>query len=348
MSISAEDLVDAMQDFDYINLDLTEDFLDKMVRGLNHIQGLQKTSYEQSWNLKIDSINRLIEQNRNFRSIVEELIQPIPSETLLPAGMTNNQFHYDMAEFENTPGMKLIAADGEYKKVPEGHIDYQLVNCLNTYLDADIDAVIEFGAGWGKNLSLLQLRSGRADVEYMACEQSESGRSSFERLFACGEDLEYSSHPFDFYAPDFQLLHEKRNVLAFTSAAIEQIAFLPRTFTSGLFDCVEKITFVVLEPIGWQRFIERSSFAVKAYFEEVGGMVTKEDWHENKYTFTFTNDRFHDNAVSWSIMLRYNINLLNLLKSVIDSGEARLLGSKYDICGENPMNPYSLFVLAKN
>jgi len=347
MTISAQSLANTIREFRHINFVLSDEYMELMAANLNTTQRMQKSIYETNWNDKIARINMLIESEQDFGTMVRTLIQPTKSDNLFTAEANDIDLKYDLGKFQNTSGMTLCAFDGQYRLVDQNYIDLRLIDCLKENLTSDVDTVVEFGAGWGKNLSLLLMSSGRSDVKYMACEQSESGQQSFERLFGLLDGLEFSSHPFDFYTPDFSMLKGKNHVLAFTSAAIEQIAFLPSTFLDGLLEVAEKVTLVFYEPIGWQRSIERINFVIKTVVGEFGGQVPPEKWHGKNFVFKFDDHNFLDNAASWSIYGKYNINLLNMIEIAIEEKRVRQLDRQYDIYSENPLNPYSLIVLEK-
>jgi len=348
MTISAQGLADAIREFRHINLALTESYLETMATSLRNAQTAQKSFYETGWNAKVAEINTRIEDRQSFGEIVRSMIQPVASNTLFMSESQHIEFNYDLGDFQNTPGKTLCAYDGGYRLVDENYIDLRLIDCLKQHLTSDVDSVVEFGAGWGKNLSLLLMSSGRADVSYLACEQSESGRQSFERLFGLLDGLSFSSHPFDFYTPDFSMLKDRKHILAFTSAAIEQIAFLPRSFLDDLLDVTDKLTLIFFEPVGWQRSIERINFVIKTFVDEFGGQVPIDQWHGKNYMFKFHDDHFLDNAASWSIYGKYNINLLNMIDVAMEERRVNQIDRQYDIYSDNPLNPYSLIVLQKH
>ena len=51
----------------------------------------------------------------------------------------------------------------------------------------------------------------------------------------------------------------------------------------------------------------------------------------NDFIFKFSDKQFHDNAVSWSILMRYNINLLNKIKTLIDTHKMQLINAKKNV-----------------
>mgnify|MGYP005641958673 CR=1 FL=1 len=348
MTLSQSDIVRALSDFNDVNLNASDKFLRYVTDILNSIQKIQKSVYEGSWNLTVGKVDSLVDSGADLKAIVRELTQPPKSGPLLPVGMTNNLLQYDLGDFTAISGKKLVAIDGGYSLIDQQHIDRQLIDCLQSLLTPETDCVIEFGAGWGRNLANLLLSSENTDVTYMACEQSESGRYCFDRILGTTDGICHESHVFDFYAPDFSMLDGRKHILAFTCAAIEQVALLPVSFMEGIFQAADKVTLVFYEPIGWQRFTNHAQFAITRLLQEIGDLVSDEDMHQRNYQYVFKNENFHDNSASWSLGCRYNVNLLRLIKSLTDENPDRLVSVRYDVFGENPLNPYSLIVLSND
>jgi len=347
MNISAQNIADVIRGFRHVDFELTDAYMECMAANLINAQTAQKSAYEFGWNEKLAKIDKLVGEGKDFGAIVRAMIQPSHSNTLFEPAVSHNDFKYDLVDFHNTPGKTLCAYDGKYRLVDEKYIDFRFIDCLTECLTRDIDTVVEFGAGWGKILSLLLMSSGRSNVNYMACEPSESGRHSFARLFGMVDGLDFSSHPFDFYAPDFSMLKGKKHVLAITCAAIEQIAFLPRSFLDGILKAAENVTIVFYEPVGWQRSLEQINLAIKSVVEEFGGQIPITKWYGKNFVYKIHDDNFIENSAAWSISGKYNINLLNSINTVVEERRAQIVHQQYDVYSANPLNPYSLIVLKK-
>jgi hypothetical protein len=346
MALTPDIVSTALGDFDDIPLELSGSFLSHVTDILNSVQKIQKTVYEESWGNTVAKVEALLAEQCTLDAAVGSLTTAPLAEGLLPVSITNNPLRYDLADFVPVPGKKLVAMDGQYRLVDQVHVDWQLIDALQQLLSPDVDAVVEFGAGWGRNLANLLLRTQNRTPDYIACEQSESGRYCFERLFERSEGASHECYPFDFYAPDFKMLDDRRHILAFTCAAIEQAALLPPAFLSDLLDAADSVTLVFYEPVGWQRFNNLARFGITKMLQEVGGLVPDEAMHQNTYHYVLRDEHFHDNAVSWSLGCRYNVNLLRIIKTYIDNFPDRLGTIRYDVFGTNPFNPYSLIVLS--
>ncbi len=346
MALTQDIVSAALGDFDDIPLDLSAPFLDHVTDILNSVQKIQKTVYEESWNNTVAKVDALLAEQGTLDAAVATLTTAPRGEGLLPVSITNNPLRYDLGDFTPVPGKKLVAMDGQYRLVDEAYVDWQLIDALQQFLSPDVDAVVEFGAGWGRNLANLLLRTQNRAPAYIACEQSESGRYCFERLFERSGGATHESHAFDFYAPDFKMLDGRRHVLAFTCAAIEQTALLPPAFMHDLLEAADKVTLVFYEPVGWQRFNNLARFGITKMLQEVGGLVADDAMHQNNYRYVLRDEHFHDNSASWSLGCRYNVNLLRMIKTYTDNFPDRLGAIRYDVFGTNPFNPYSLIVLS--
>ncbi len=349
--ISIDELSMVINDLECPSIDFSEYDLLKILYGLKEVQVYQKGAYDTMWTNVQHYIEHLIGGNNDFGTIIKKLLEsnsmnPLSavSEGIIPNGFENLKIPYNLVNFENIRGKRLIAANCGYRLVDQDHKDFVTVDCIIENLSSDVDCIVEFGSGWGSNLSRVLMGSGRADIKYISCEQSAGGRKCFDLLFGLLEAVKFSSHEFDFYAPNFDMIKGHNHAVIFTNAAIEQIAFLPRTFVSELLEIADKVTVIFYEPIGWQRFIGRQCFVVKSMFDEFCGLKPSL-WHRNNFVYNFENDQFFENASSWSLRMRYNTNLLNLINQVVESEKAELFRAEYDIYSDNPLNPYSLIML---
>ena len=349
--ISIHELSILINDFECSSVDFSEYDLSKIIYGLQEVQVYQKNSYNNMWTNVQKYIEHLITRGNDFGRIIKKLLEPIPtnplsavSEGIMPSNIQNLNIPFNLADFKHIPGKRLAAVDCNYSLVDQSHKDFVTVDNVIKDLSSDVDCLVEFGSGWGSNLSRILMGSGRFDVKYISCEQSVGGRQCFDLLFGLLEGIDFSSHEFDFYAPNFDMIKGHNHVVAFTNAAIEQIAFLPSTFVSDLLGVAKKVTIIFYEPVGWQRFNRQQCFVVKSMFDEFCGLKPSL-WHGNNFVYKIENDQFYENASSWSLRMRYNVNLLNLINKVVKNGQAELSRVEYDIYSNNPLNPYSLLAL---
>lgn len=346
MALSKETVISALQVFTDIEFEFSDADIQRIAERFNHVQSFQKKEYESSWSNQLDQIDEVIADRKEFSSVINNLILPNKSSSILPS-FIKSTCKYDLGNFQETPGKNLVVLGGRYQLVDQNHSDLRIIHCLRSYLTPDVDTVVEFGAGWGKNLALLFEDTGRTDIQYISCEQSESGRKAFENIFKLRPDLRYQSYDFDFLSPSFDMLKDSNNILVYTRAAIEQISFLPGSFIDELLDAAEKVTIVFDEPIGWQRIPGLAKEAIQRMIAEVVHTTLEEALFKNQYTAIFRDEFLLQNAAAWAIFARYNINLLRMINRTVASGRAELIDIRYDSYGFNPMNPYTLAVLQK-
>ena len=94
---------------------------------------------------------------------------------------------------------------------------------------------------------------------------------------------------------------------------------------------------------GWQRFTNITRFVIERFLGEGLGHI--KDMHHDQHVFQFRDQNFHDNSASWAIAGCYNLNLLRIVRRLIDNRRGGLVHAAYDVVGNNPLNPYSVIVI---
>ena len=131
--------------------------------------------------------------------------------------------------------------------------------------------------------------------------------------------------------------------MAFTYAAIEQMPFVHYSFLEQILGAAARVTLVHAEPFGWHRFTNITRFVIGRFLGEGLGHI--KDRHYARHVFRFREENFHDNSASWAIAGCYNLNLLRIIRRLVDNGRGTLVHTAYDVVGNNPLNPYSLIVI---
>lgn len=114
--------------------------------------------------------------------------------------------------------------------------------------------IVDLGSGWGRySIAFCAAFPG---IEVVSGELTASGRRS-TALVAEKAKLPITSVPFDYYAHaniiDVVAASPRRNVVVFSSHSIEQVPYLDRTmFDDFLALEGKRVTFVHIEPVGWQ------------------------------------------------------------------------------------------------
>jgi hypothetical protein len=178
----------------------------------------------------------------------------------------------------------------------------------------DTDAVIELGAGWGRNLFLLHL-SGRipAKTALYALEFAETARLAGTLVANAVPAVPFKALPFDYHAPDYSSIpaSDAPTVVASIHSA-EQIPMMSRDVFMKLIARRPNLTGIHLEPVSFQIPADRRGFRTAqtsaAYAEQ------------------------HD----------YNRNLWTLLTTLESDGVLKIEDVVTDVLGLNPKNPATL------
>ncbi len=113
-------------------------------------------------------------------------------------------------------------------------------------------AVVELGAGYGRNLIEIYFRGGPANARYIGAEYTASGRALMDRFFKLEPERPFETFPFDHRQPDLSFLKGERKVLLFTRHSIEQVNRLPDDYFDVLAACAPEVVAVHFEPFGPQ------------------------------------------------------------------------------------------------
>ncbi len=116
----------------------------------------------------------------------------------------------------------------------------------------DVDAVAELGSGYGLQLFKLFLQGAPREATYFAREISESGCRLTKRLAQFQSDMRLEVDTFDFSTPDLSFLEPYRKVLLFVNFAVCMTRNLPWQFFEQLASLPGDVTFVAIEPLGYQ------------------------------------------------------------------------------------------------
>jgi hypothetical protein len=130
--------------------------------------------------------------------------------------------------------------------------------------------IIELGAGRGTNLAYIYcyLKELFPDIEYVAAEWSDAGQDCCRELAKLDDNFQMKSVHFNFYEPTYDFIEKDENVIVFSSHAIEQIPILPASVHNRILDITRNVTFMHLEPIGWQYDKEAVAYSKAVYAQE--------------------------------------------------------------------------------
>jgi SAM-dependent methyltransferase len=115
-----------------------------------------------------------------------------------------------------------------------------------------VDAVVELGCGFGRNLFNLYYNGGPRAVSYYGGELTETGIAMGQMLAARQTDFAVTFFPFDHTAPRLDALPRVRRALVFTAHSIEQVLQIPAQLLETIAGCADEVLAVHFEPFGFQ------------------------------------------------------------------------------------------------
>ncbi len=227
-----------------------------------------------------------------------------------PADHANNQHKFPLLP-TGVPAFRVVANQDRFALAPfYAHPMDFLVDYLR---QNPVDAVVELGSGYGRNLVELFYRGGPKGVPYYAGELSENGTEMARMLAQKAVSWRLVPFRFDHNRPDLSPVAEKGRVLFFTLHTIEQVAKLREDYFKILADHATQAIGVHFEPFGFQ---------IGQYPGEV-------------------------NDAQQRLFLRngWNTNMVEVLKASANRGDIKLTFMAKNMMGsDDPENPTSLAV----
>lgn len=187
-------------------------------------------------------------------------------------------------------------------------------NAIAASCSSDTSAIVELGAGWGRNLFLTYFSGvAKEETEYYALEYAETARDATHLLSRLDQQLDISALPFDYHEPSFGRIPESDAPTVLTTVhSVEQIPQIRADVITDFLKRRPNTTGVHVEPIGWQLPNEirdgRPSISSESYAEH------------------------HD----------YNRNFWSVLKDLEARGHLEITDVLPDIVGQNVTNPATL------
>ena len=347
MPITKDHLTAALALIDCVSISASDAVFEDLADRLNVANDQQKKPYQNSWSRTATKFERARSTCDDLKSVLDD-VSGIPSSNgIITSDVGSNEIRINMASYYPTKGHMVVVRNGEYEMVPNGTTDARLIDAILDAITSETQAVIEMGCGWGRNLAGTALRTNRRDLTFIGLEPSADGLKCTKELLATDPTIQAKTSHFDFYSPDFSMLKEYDNIVVFSCAAIEQIAFIGAEFIDQVMAICDNVTLILYEPIGWQRSQQLQKFGVITTVMEIMGNVPPDKQQMKVYAFELMDSAVSSNAVSWSIGARYNLNLWSVIQDAISREIVHATRSEFDIFGINPFNPYSLIVLEK-
>jgi hypothetical protein len=214
-----------------------------------------KDHYEDFWRGTVEGVRARIDRGERDPLTIVNQIEFERQDALNSAYLEDRPAE---AGFKSLAGLRLRAAsyDEVVSLVPGArNADQYFYHLLVKHCDAGVDAIVELGSGYGRNIIWMNalLRDRSRDIDYHCLELTESGRECTNLLASLNPDLKIRTTPFDYMAPDFSTLSGYRKILFFSIASVEQVATLPDAFLENMLGLDAEITCAQMEPVGWQR-----------------------------------------------------------------------------------------------
>ncbi|MEQ8603506.1 MAG: hypothetical protein RIB45_09305 [Marivibrio sp.] len=307
----------------------------------------QKRHYEANWAELLNRLERVLDAAASAADVLAEMDPPPESDGLVSAFIRRQSFPVRIAPgaFVPKPGHLVVVSDGRYRQAPRAACrDERYRDAVVAAIDPRVDAVVELGCGWGRNLAAIAARLGRPDLHYVGAEQSHSGRQAAQALMAKPGGGRFTAAAFDFYAPDFSFLEGLKNPVIFSCAAVEQIAFLPPSFLVDLAKRAPGCRLVLFEPFGWQADAALAQATLGRCLTAVRDNAPLSAIAE-RYRFDLDDAVLNANASVWALCCCYNMNLFSLIRRGEADGLFAIEELVLNQAGSNLFNPYSLAVL---
>lgn len=170
-----------------------------------------------------------------------------------------------------------IALYKQYSAIPNYHLKSEATLILDFIKDMEVDAIVELGCGYGRNLIEL-FYSGGPKVPYYAGEFTKSGQECIKLISSICNEFELIPFEHNHLKPDLSFLKKHKKILVFTAHTIEQVEYIPLKLMEDIATCAEEVICMHIEPFGYQMVdsVELSQVDKdhKSFFEKKG-------WNKN-------------------------------------------------------------------
>ena len=126
------------------------------------------------------------------------------------------------------------------------------IETLKKYINDNTDMIFDLGSGWGRNS--IQIKKAFSDIHLVSGELSTSGCECLNLLKNKFKITNHDIIKFNFYKYQniLDYKYKNKNVIIFTKHAIEQISYISESFFNDIINFFNDVTFIHLEPVGWQ------------------------------------------------------------------------------------------------
>jgi hypothetical protein len=301
---------------------------------------VSQTQYERFWNEIRTFIDvRLAAGERDLLALVNQIQEHSNSRISGETASDNNgeTRAVDLARTQHRAlsfGSDIFAPSGLFDR------EFPFYKILSSLITSDTETVVEFGAGYGRNLFWIDalIRHIRPDLRYVACELTNAGRDATRRLASLRPEMNIEVVTFDYRAPDYRFLRQHQKTVAFSVASIEQVTTLPARFFQGLLDVDADVTVAHYEPVGWQANQSLRNL-MRAAIDSHGEGLSEEQYQEILKTLNRTDGNVplvEENALyklALALARGFNRNLLPMASEFQARKDIEVLFIKPDMWG---------------
>ena len=294
------------------------------------------------WSLELGSIERLCAvRNMTSTRLFQLLDRDLPMGHFAGGKNLPNQTaakEFNWRRYANgAPIYRLVPVNGRYMVIP-AHLNNELiVPLVADAIDADTDAVVELGCGYGRLLFALRdiLEHQWPKLRYFGGELSGSGLAAARRVAALEpERAAITFHKFDYLNPDLSFVAGCKKVVFFTCHSIEQVQEIQDILILRMCDVASQVQCIHAEPVGWQLNAQAIEKTAKGAFDHSLHLRPSNDV-----------DDFFSALVSTKS--QWNRNLLPVLQKVALGGKIILEPPEINACGNDTYNPTTLVYWSK-
>lgn len=151
------------------------------------------------------------------------------------------------------PPFRRTSLRGQWLNIPR-HTPDGYVPFIADVIDeiGPVDAIVELGCGFGRNLFSLYHAGAPRGIPYFGGELSDSAVTVGNRLGRLLPEARISLHAFDHLSPDLSFLPKVEHLFVFTVHTIEQVQEIGQAFFQAVAAAASRVSVLHLEPFGYQ------------------------------------------------------------------------------------------------
>lgn len=276
--------------------------------------------YERAWGTFLERIRRIAEQEPKSLARAMNLCAAVQAERPARARWYRGRWVGSLLA-----GSLLSLQLSEHSRASVTRL--VVANMLLENVAPQTKRIIELGSGWGANIFHLWLAGAPAGAEYAALEHTAAGREATQLLGALEPALRLVTRPFDYNKPDLTEFRSADKTVVFTCYSIEQMTYLNGSLFDELLAIPGLERVIHIEPVGWQvrSALWRAATSAATWIVPPGISL-------------------HVDVRRTARRRRYNINLVESLRTLERAGRIVVERIEADLAGANPLTPGTVIV----